>query len=299
MPRSRGALILSALAMGSAAAVIARRRSRLRAGQPGEPKGALRNLWTRVDGSMIYARASRDPAPDRLPVVLVHGYGMSSSYMVPIAERLAAELPVYAPDLPGHGRSGDPGRTLTVPELAEVLRAWMDEVGIERAALLGNSMGCQIVAAFAARWPERVDRLILVGPTADAEARTLRQHLPRLLRAGAAERISLPFLVLRDYGRAGLRRIARELQVMFEDRIEDNLPRITAPALVLRGERDAIVPQRWAEEVARGLGAEVRVIPGAGHALNYSAADELMRMIRPFLRETTVSGEERARAGRP
>jgi pimeloyl-ACP methyl ester carboxylesterase len=56
------------------------------------------------------------------------------------------------------------------------------------------------------------------------------------------------------------------------------------PSLVLRGSRDAIVPQRWAEEVARGLGAGgVEVIQGVGHALNYSAADELMRRIRPFL----------------
>lgn len=299
MGRSRGLLILSAVALASAAAVVAKRRSQPLAGQPEEPTGPLRNLWTRVDGCTVYARASRHPAPG-LPVVLVHGYGMSSSYMLPIAERLAAELPVYAPDLPGHGRSEDPGRTLTIPELAEVLRAWMDGTGIGRAAFLGNSMGCQILAAFAARWPERVDRLIFIGPTADARARTLRQHLPRLLRTAAAERLSISFVVLRDYARAGVRRIAREQQVMFEDRIEDNLERITAPALVLRGERDAIVPQRWAEEVALRLGAEgVRVIPGAGHALNYSAADELMRMIRPFLREGEVTGEEPARAGRP
>jgi 2-hydroxy-6-oxonona-2,4-dienedioate hydrolase len=74
------------------------------------------------------------------------------------------------------------------------------------------------------------------------------------------------------------------------DRIEEKLPRIKAPSLVVRGERDAVAPQPWAEEVARKLGAgEVRVIPGKGHAPNYSAPDELMRVIRPFLSATLAA----------
>lgn len=249
-----------------------------------EPKGQLRDLWTQVEGLRIYARAPEDPVPCRLPVVLVHGYGVSSRYMVPIARRLAAERPVYAPDLPGHGRSEEPGWTLTVPELAGFLHAWMDAAGLGRVVLLGNSMGCQIAIELAVRHPERIDRLILVGPTVDPEARTFRQHVPRFMRTAFAERPSLVFWVLWDYLRAGPRRILREMDVAFADRIEDKLPSISMPSLVLRGERDAIVPQRWAEEVARGLGAGgVEVIQGVGHALNYSAADELMRRIRPFL----------------
>lgn len=220
-------------------------------------------------------------------MVLVHGYGVSSRYMVPIARRLAAERPVYAPDLPGHGRSEDPGRTLTVPELASVLHEWMAAAGLDRVALLGNSMGCQIAVELTLRHPERVDRLILVGPTVDPGARTFRRQFPRFVRTAFAERPSLLFWVAWDYLRAGPGRILREMDVAFADRIEDKLPLISKPSLVLRGERDAIVPQRWAEAVARGLGAGgVEVIRGAGHALNYSAADELMRRIRPFLRDS-------------
>ncbi|HEX3131286.1 MAG TPA: alpha/beta hydrolase [Thermoanaerobaculia bacterium] len=227
---------------------------------------------------------SQEPVIGKLPVVLVHGYGVSSRYMVPIARRLAAERTVYAPDLPGHGRSEDPGRTLTVPELAGVLYKWMDAAGLERAILLGNSMGCQIAVELAVRHPERIDRLILTGPTVDPQARTFWRQLPRFIRTAFAERPSLLFWVAWDYLRAGPSRIRREMDVAFADRIEDKLWRISMPSLVLRGERDAIVPQRWAEEVVRCLGTvDLQVIPGAGHALNYSAADELMRRIRPFL----------------
>jgi pimeloyl-ACP methyl ester carboxylesterase len=249
-----------------------------------EPKRKLRGLWTRTEGLRIYARTSEEPVSGRLPVVLVHGYAVSSRYLVPIAKRLAAERTVYLPDLPGHGRSEDPGWTLSVPELASGLYEWMDAIGLGRVILLGNSMGCQIAVELAVRHPERIDRLILIGPTVDPGARSFLRQLPRFVRAAFAERPSLLFWVAWDYLRAGPSRIVQEMNVAFSDRIEDKLGQVQMPSVVLRGERDAIVPQRWAEEVARGLGAErVEVIRGAGHALNYSAADELMRRIRPFL----------------
>jgi len=259
----------------------------VRARQTREPQGGLRDLRVQVDGLRIHACASRRPVAGRLPVVLVHGYGMSSSYMVPLAKRLAAERTVYAPDLPGHGRSADPGRTLSIQELADFLPAWMDAVGMERAAFLGNSMGCQILAELAVRHPERVDRLILVSPTVDPAARTFRRELPRFLKTAFAERPSIILMAARDYLRTGFRRLRQEMRFAFADRIEQKLSLISLPSLVVRGERDAVVPQAWAAEVAGKLGAgDVRVIRGGGHALNYSAADELMRVIRPFLRES-------------
>jgi pimeloyl-ACP methyl ester carboxylesterase len=161
----------------------------------------------------------------------------------------------------------------------------MDAVGLHRVAFLANSLGCQIVAELAVRHPERVDRIVLIAPTTDPEARTFRQHLQRFLLTATAEQPSLDLLLLRDYSRAGLLRLLRQNEAVFADRIEDKLPRISAPALVVRGEHDHVVPQPWAEEVARLLRAgEVRVIPGTGHAPNYSVPDQLMRIIRPFLR---------------
>ncbi|HSK75026.1 MAG TPA: alpha/beta hydrolase [Thermoanaerobaculia bacterium] len=264
-----------------------------------EPRAQLRSVRTRVDGLSIHTLASADPAPGALPVVLVHGYGVSGRYMVPIARRIAAELPVWVPDLPGHGRSEKPEQTLDVPGLARALRGFLDAVGVPRAAFLANSMGCQTVAELAVRHPETVDRLIFVGPTADPETRTLHQHLPRFLRAVFEERPSLIPLAMADYLRFGPRRIVEELRAMFADRIEEKLPEISAPAMVVHGERDFIVPRRWAAEVARLLRTDrLFAIPGAGHALNYSAPDKLMRLIRPFLSEP-CSGPRGAGAPSP
>ena len=286
----RSALILPVLAAGAVALVVSRQRTR----SSQEPKGRLRSFWTQVNGWSIHGRVSVGPVSHALPVVLVHGYGVSGAYMIPIARRIAAEFPTYVPDLPGHGRSDKPERTLDIPELAEVLQGWMDAVGLRRVAFLGHSMGCQIVAELAVRHPERVERIIFVGPTSDPQV-TVAEQLPRFLRTGLAERLSLTFLLLADYLRARPGRIAEESRVMFEDHIEDKLPRIDTPALVLRGSRDYTVSQEWAEEVAQRVGADrLYVLPGAGHALNYSDADQLIRFIRPFLRAGDRELRERA-----
>jgi len=250
-------------------------------------KALIVSRWTRVQGLAIHSRVSRLPAPTgRPPVVLVHGYGVSSAYFVPIAERLTAELAVYAPDLPGHGKSDKPERVLRIPELADALCAWLDAVEVGRASLVGNSMGCQIIADLAVRYPERVDRLVLIGPTAAVGARTPWRNLIPFLRTGLAERKSIIPLLALDYAKAGIRRMRREMAFMFEDRIEDKLPRIDAPSLVVRGSRDYLVPEYWTQEVARLLRTDrLFTIPGAGHALNYSAAGELARILLPFLCE--------------
>lgn len=247
--------------------------------------GNLESRWTMVDGVRIHARVSVDPVPEAAPaVVLVHGAGISSRYMVPTAEWLAPFYRVCAPDLPGFGKSGKPPRVLTVPELAAALARWMEAVGLEGAALLGNSAGCQIVVDLAARHPDRVERLVLAGPTTDPPGRSLLKQVWRWSLNGRGEPRSLLAVVLRDYRDTGVGRVLRTFRYVLEDRVEEKLPRAQAPALVVRGSRDRMVPQWWAEEVARLLpNARLELIPGAAHTLNYNAPEALVRVVRPFL----------------
>jgi 2-hydroxy-6-oxonona-2,4-dienedioate hydrolase len=103
----------------------------------------------------------------RLPIVLCHGFGVSSRYMVPLAEALARDFRVYAPNLPGFGRSNRPADVLDIGGLAEALAAWMAALGLGPAALIGNSLGCQVIVEVALRHRERVACLVLQGPTPD------------------------------------------------------------------------------------------------------------------------------------
>jgi pimeloyl-ACP methyl ester carboxylesterase len=96
------------------------------------------------------------PATDAPPVVLVHGYGVSSSYLVPLAHALAPSHRVYVPDLPGHGRSPHAPAPLDVPALADALLAALTALDVQRAVLVGNSLGCAIAVEAAVRAPARV-----------------------------------------------------------------------------------------------------------------------------------------------
>jgi 2-hydroxy-6-oxonona-2,4-dienedioate hydrolase len=248
----------------------------------------LESRWTEVRGLSMHARVAADlAAPDPPEVVLVHGVGVSSRYMIPTAERLAPFCRVYVPDLPGFGKSAKPSRVLTLTELADALLAWIEASGLQRVALVGNSFGCQIIVDLAVRHPDRIERIVLQGPTIDPRARTWLRQIWRWLVNTPGEASSQGGVILRDYRDCGIPRLLRTFQEALRDRIEEKLPRVQVPALVVRGSRDAIVPQRWAEEATRLLPmGRLVVIPGAAHTLNYNSPVELVRVITPFLTDS-------------
>ncbi|AHJ30491.1 alpha/beta hydrolase [Nodularia spumigena CS-584] len=246
-------------------------------------QGRLQSQYTIVNGLLMHARVSAEP-PDAAVVILVHGVVVSSSYMMPTAELLAPNYRVYAPDLPGYGKSDKPKHTLELSELADSLCKWMDAVGIQRATMLGNSFGCQIIVEFAVRYGDRIERAILQGPTIDRHARTLPQQMWRLLLNSPLEDPSQAPLQAYDYWVAGWPRLVRTVQIALADRIEEKLPYMHVPTLVVRGKEDPVVPQQWAEEVVHLLpNARLAVIPGGGHTLNYSRPLELTRVTRAFI----------------
>jgi 2-hydroxy-6-oxonona-2,4-dienedioate hydrolase len=220
---------------------------------------------------------------DGPPLVLVHGLAVSSLYFVPLARRLSERFTVLAPDLPGHGRSGTPPRPLRIPELADALRVWLDLAGIERAPLVANSLGCQVAVDLAVRAPGRVQRLVLVGPTMDPGAPTLVEQAARLARDVLREPLGLNLVEARDYLRTGPRRIVASARGALADPFAAKLPRVAQPALVVRGGRDAIVSQRWAEQVAALLPrGRLAVVPGEPHAVHWSAAAAVAGLVEEF-----------------
>ena len=244
----------------------------------------LEDLWTRVDGSAVYAKANMRLAPPGPDVVLVHGIGVSRRYLEPTAQVLAPHVRVYAPDLPGWGRSDRPPRALSIPELADALAAWLDVVRIDAPTLVANSMGCQVVVELAVRMRHRAAGLVLVGPTVDPGARTMPRQAARLVLDSVREPPSLLPLIAADYLRFGPRRFLATSRHALRDALEEKLPRVEVPTLVVRGARDAIVSQKWAEEAARLLpSGELATVPGRAHAVNYSAPRELSTLVRGFV----------------
>jgi pimeloyl-ACP methyl ester carboxylesterase len=173
---------------------------------------------------------------------------------------------------------------LTLADLADALSEWIKAEGFEHAHLVANSFGCQILAELAVRHPQQVDRLVFQGPTIDRRARTLWLQLGRLIANSRQESPHLGRIMFTDYARAGLKRVVHTIKIALHDRIEDKLPHIVAPTLVIRGEDDALVPQQWAEEVCTLLPhGQLSVVPRTAHTMNYTSPDVFVAAIRPFL----------------
>ncbi|UFS70137.1 alpha/beta hydrolase [Geomonas sp. RF6] len=217
------------------------------------------------------------------PVILVHGLVVTSRYMIPLASRLAAYFPVYALDLPGYGNSSKPALPSGMTELADAIEAWLEAKRFSRVHLVGNSMGCQVIADFATRFPSRVDRIVFLGPTVDPHARSFWRQLWRQMENALYQKPLLP-VIAADYSTVGFRRSVAITAITLNDREEEKLPRIPVPVLVVRGSRDPVCPQRWAEEAVRLLPrGELRIIPGGQHVLNFSMPREVVRVMLPFL----------------
>lgn len=254
----------------------------------GPLKARTESRWAVVDGLRMHARVPAGGAkPEGGPaVVLVHGLVVSSRYMIPTLSRLAPRYRVYAPDLPGFGRSEKPPRALDIPGLARALDGWMDAMGLRSAVFVGNSMGCQVIAELAVRRPGRVERAVLQGPTMDPGARTLLQQAGRLALDCLRETPSMVLVELLDLLAAGPLRSLRTFWYAADDRIEEKLPGLRAPTLVVHGGRDRIVPERWARQVADLLPeGRLVVVPESAHAMNYDAPSEFARHIGAFVEE--------------
>ena len=195
---------------------------------------------------------------------------MSPRYFRPLIRVLEPDYAVTAPHLP----QGEPVR-----RLGELAAGALREPSI----VFANSLGCQVAVELALLRPELVERLVLVAPTPDPSAPTLRAHFVRLVRDMVREPLQLDWIVAADYLRNGPLRTIRGARYMLEHDVVERLPHVRASTVVVRGERDPIVPQAWAEEVARLLpDARLDVIPGAAHCAHYTHPEEVVASgVRP------------------
>lgn len=188
------------------------------------------------------------------PLVLVHGIGVSSRYFHPLAEQLAASREVFLIDLAGYGAAPNPKRDVSIQLHADVLGTFLRGAGIRNPVLVGHSMGTQVVSQLAVDAPELSDRLVLIAPTVNPPDRRFSTEAKALLVDITRESIRSNLIVASDYFlRCGIPYFFAQFTHLLSDHIEDRLPAIAVPTLVLRGDSDPIVPRSWARTVAELL----------------------------------------------
>jgi len=218
------------------------------------------------------------------PVVLVHGYGVSGRYLMPLARVVAGRCAAYVPDLPGRPRQGRRAAATGVGDLADSLGDWLDVVGLSSPVVVANSMGCQVVTELAVRRPRRVGALVLIGPTVEPARRAARHQFIRALRDSTQEPAALLTLALRDTARRGVTGLHAMARSALADRIEERLPHIRQPTVVVHGGNDRLISLRWAEEVAALLPhGRLLVVPDGSHAVPYTHPELVAGVVEQLL----------------
>jgi pimeloyl-ACP methyl ester carboxylesterase len=257
------------------------------------------------------------------PVILLHGLGSTNSGMLPTLDDLGRSYRVLSPDIPGFGDSSKPIRPYHPGFFARWLLAFMDELGIERAHIVGNSMGGRIALEAALRAPSRVDRLALLAPA--VALKKARQFVP-LVRVLRPEFALLPLPALRTHVRlvskslfADSRRIppswhesaADEFlrvfstmrgRIAFFSALREiyldapsgpkgfwtRLEALSRPALFLWGDRDPLVPAKFARHVERAVPSATSIVMrDCGHVPHFEYPERTHHLIREFFGGTS------------
>jgi pimeloyl-ACP methyl ester carboxylesterase len=250
--------------------------------------------WTaghlRVQGRSVYYRRSLGGALD-VPIVHVHGFGISGSYLMPTARELAGRRVNVVPDLPGYGRSERGEHVLGIPELAEAVLAVLDEMHIDTAILVGNSMGCPIGLEIAHAAPERVHRLVLVSPAGGIQNRPLPRALGQLGLDVIRESPRMIPVAVPDYVKFGPLNALRLFHELTRFPSLERLLHTPVPSLAVLGGRDPLMPPPdRVRDVGGRAHVSVVVIERAAHAINFSHPRQLAQVIDDWLDGRDPSG---------
>jgi pimeloyl-ACP methyl ester carboxylesterase len=271
---------------------------------------SLEARYETVDGHRLrYVRAGSGPA-----VVLVHGFGSSLYTWKDVIPALAAGHDVVALDLPGFGQSDQPA-DLSFEDFPRAILGLMDGLGIDRAGLVGNSMGGAAAVAVAAERPERVTALVLVDAAGFNLGASERPGMVSFAMSGAGSLLSrLPGKRL--VVEASLRQVFHDASRVTPERLSEYLaaarrpgtfpairslgaslagrqgavvqalPRVQAPALVLWGDNDRWIPLADADRFVEALpGSRKVVIPECGHVPQEEKPLDVARLLLEFLAE--------------
>lgn len=262
--------------------------------------------YAQVGGLNLYYEQHGDGEP----LVMIRGVGSSAALWYAQLPDLSQRLRLLIFDNRAAGRSSDPGGPFSISDQAADTLGLMDAMGLERAHVLGFSMGGTIAQEMALSRPERVASLILVGTHCGGEHKVqpdpeIRALFDDLIEQGTAEardaanrsvftaqtmeqrpelvqndaRISAQFPVKSET-------LKRQRQATGSFSSWERLPLITAPTLVLSGDQDMLVPPANSEILAKRIpGAQLGIVPGGGHRLLVEQPQACNQAILEFLTE--------------
>ncbi len=274
-----------------------------------------------MNGSGPAVRSAYSDVGEGPPVFLIHGIGASRHSWDGLVEHLKSEFRCISYDLRGHGKSPAPAPPYSLADLVCDLEALRAELGIDKAHVLGHSLGGMIAPAYARAFPDRVISLGLLSTAAERSAEdsanvkavvaAMRQKgIGPVLETLRGRWFTPEFAVARpDVIAARTRQVLDTDPQVFltvfdiyaETEMAPWLGEVTAPALVLTGEFDGGCPPRLNRLMAKTLPrGELAILPGLRHAILLEAANRVAPPVLDFLRRNSLDhARECGSAGSP
>jgi non-heme chloroperoxidase len=256
-----------------------------------------------------YAEAG-DPAAE--PLIMLHGYSDSWYSFSPVIPLLESRYRLLALDQRGHGASDQPESGYAMPDLAQDVVAFMDELGIRRATIVGHSMGSLVAQQVGLIAPERVERLVLIGSGTDFQQMNDRDAFAEAVNA-LTDPVSLEFIrgfqestihrplpkafvdsVIGESTRLTARVWKELLEGMLSTPPADELARKGIPTLLVWGDKDSVFPLANRDALARRLPAAERLdYEDTGHATHWERPEQFVEDLHDFIRRTPATGGAR------
>lgn len=243
-------------------------------------------------------------------IVLLHGFLGSKKLMKPIAEKLSSKFMVVRIDLPGHGKSSVFSEVHTMTFMAESVKAVLDHLKVEKAHLIGHSMGGYVSLAFCKLFPERVMAMTLLNSTVYADSAERKKERDRAIKLAEGHKIKYITAVIPNwfYERTGHKANERILKVVklaaktpregiqaalrgMKDRTDLSavFAKVMFPVQIVSGKSDFVIPFEQTEQIS-ALNPKCRLdaLNECGHMGFIEAKDECLKALYSFAIENIL-----------
>lgn len=239
------------------------------------------------------------------PVIMLHGWLESWDHWLQTMESLSRDFKAYALDFWGFGESGKQSGSFSVKDYVEMVHQFMERLGIERAPIIGHSMGGTVSLNVALDHPERVEKVAVVGSpvVGDGLALILRLAARRSFASliyqmpGAipiSVRLFSPFLARdwktwykmfeRDLSRTTMESFHHSIASLRKTDLRPRLGEIKVPVVGIYGQGDRIVDPKQGAALARGTPmADIREFERSGHFPMLDETERFYQVLREFL----------------